>query len=105
MGHGGKRPGLGRKKGSLAKKTREIAARAAEQGITPLEVMIRAMRQYLEEGRLDKAAAVAKDAAPYCHPRLSAIAVSGGETPMRLQLIEEIVVVQSTEVAGNGAVE
>jgi hypothetical protein len=36
-GRGGKRPGSGRKKGSATKKTREIADRAAAEGITPLE--------------------------------------------------------------------
>jgi hypothetical protein len=38
--HGGKRVGAGRKKGALTKRTRLIAEEAAEQGITPLEVML-----------------------------------------------------------------
>jgi hypothetical protein len=41
--HGGKRPGAGRKKGSLTQKTREVAEKAASAGITPLEVMLEAM--------------------------------------------------------------
>jgi hypothetical protein len=41
---GGKRPGSGRKKGSATKRTREIADRAAEEGITPLEFMLNVMR-------------------------------------------------------------
>jgi hypothetical protein len=36
MNRGGKRAGAGRKPGSLTKKTREIAERAAADGITPL---------------------------------------------------------------------
>ena len=42
-------------------------------GITPLEVMLEAMRQRYDAGDLDGACAAAKDAAPYCHPRLNAI--------------------------------
>jgi hypothetical protein len=77
MGHGGKRPGAGRKRGSLAGKTREIVARATREGVTPLEVMLKAMTVHYNARRYDKAAAVAKDAAPYVHPRLSSVAVAG----------------------------
>jgi hypothetical protein len=44
--HGGKRVGAGRKKGALTKRTRLIAEKAAEQGITPLEVMLGNMQHY-----------------------------------------------------------
>jgi hypothetical protein len=74
MPRGGARKGAGRKRGSrLASRTRKIAERAAEEGVTPLEVMLKAMKTYLAEGNLDKAVAVAKDAAPYIHPRLAAV--------------------------------
>jgi hypothetical protein len=74
MPRGGARNGAGRKRGSrLASRTRKIAERAAEEGVTPLEVMLKAMKAYLAEGNLDKAAAIAKDAAPYIHPRLAAV--------------------------------
>jgi hypothetical protein len=75
--HGGKREGAGRKRGNLSQKTRDIARRAAEEGITPLEVMLKAMTVHYNARRYDEAAAVAKDAAPYMHPRLSAMQVSG----------------------------
>jgi hypothetical protein len=87
---GGKRTGAGRKAGAATKKTRAIADKAAAEGITPLEVMLRTMRTLLEfsgmeafppEERLKmmlEASAVAKDAAPYVHPRLQAIEHSGG---------------------------
>ena len=71
--HGGRRPGAGRKPGSAARKTREIADRAAEEGITPLEVMLKAMRIHADAERWDDAASVAKDAAPYMHARLSSV--------------------------------
>lgn len=72
-GHGGRRPGAGRKPGAVTKKTREIAEKAVQDGITPLEVMLEAMNSFREAGDLEKAAGFAKDAAPYVHPKLSAV--------------------------------
>lgn len=43
MGHGGRRPGAGRKPGTANKRTREIADRAAATGMTPLQVMLENM--------------------------------------------------------------
>lgn len=67
---GGARRGAGRPKGGTSQKTREIAMRAAAEGITPLEVMVQTMREFWEAGDKSAAAAIAKDAAPYMHPRL-----------------------------------
>ena len=47
-------------------------------GLTPLEVMMEGMRHYQAIGNRDKAVAIAKDAAPYMHPRLHAVAGAGG---------------------------
>jgi hypothetical protein len=77
MAHGGKRTGAGRKPGSATSKTRAIADKAAAEGITPLEVMLHAMREHYGSGKFDEAAAIAKDAAPYMHPRLAAIEHGG----------------------------
>ncbi len=77
MARGGKRIGAGRPTGSATRRTREIADAAAKDGLSPLEVMLRAMREHALADRWDQAAAVAKDAAPYCHPRLAAVEVSG----------------------------
>ena len=94
---GGKRPGAGRKTGSLTKRTRQIAEAVATQGITPLEVMMKVMHQLYEEAGnaqdeelgdkalaneariklLNMAATVGRHAAPYVHPRLSAIEHTG----------------------------
>lgn len=71
--HGGRRKGAGRKPGAATKKTREIADKVAALGITPLEVMLEAMNSLREAGELEKAACVAKDAAPYVHPKLSSV--------------------------------
>ncbi|MBT8633438.1 hypothetical protein AOC08_06130 [Polynucleobacter paneuropaeus] len=94
---GGARPGAGRKTGSLTKRTRQIAEAVATQGITPLEVMMKVMHQLYEEADnvseqdfgdkelaseariklLNMAATVGRHAAPYVHPRLSAIEHTG----------------------------
>jgi hypothetical protein len=75
---GGKREGSGRKLGSASKKTREIANKAAESGLTPLEYMLQILQDFGAEPaiRLD----AAKSAAPYIHPRLSAVEHSGDLT-------------------------
>jgi hypothetical protein len=82
---GGKRIGAGRKPGSQTKRTRAIAEKAAQEGITPLEVMLRSMREHYDAGRLDNAAAIAKDAAPYMHPRLQSVQHAGSsESPTQV---------------------
>lgn len=48
MARGGARPGSGRKPGEANKRSQEIAAKAQVEGITPLEVMLRAMREHVE---------------------------------------------------------
>lgn len=70
---GGRRPGAGRKKGSVAKH-RKLAAEATLKAVgnemTPLEYLLGVMRNDPDEARrLD----AAKAAAPYVHPRLSSI--------------------------------
>lgn len=67
---GGKRPGAGRKKGALSRRTQEITAAALADGITPLEYMLSVMRTSTDTKRRD---AMAVAAAAYVHPRLAAI--------------------------------
>ncbi len=86
-GRGGVRQGAGRKAGSATKKTREIANKAASDGVTPLEFMLSIMREEPPETedervRMDQIAMrfeAAKAAAPYIHPRLAAIEHTGAE--------------------------
>jgi len=75
MTHGGKRENAGRRTGSMTVRTREIAERAVLDGLTPIEVMLFAMRAHADNGDWDKAAEVARYAAPYIHPRLSSVSV------------------------------
>jgi hypothetical protein len=83
----------GRKVGSATKKTREIADKAAEQGITPLEVMLEAMNAFRGAGDMEKAAGFAKDAAPYIHPKLAAIEHTAPDgIDLRVTKVERVIV-------------
>ena len=76
VGQGGARPGAGRPPGSKNQRSANVARQATEAGITPIEVMLSAMRELWEEGTSiskREAARIAKDAAPYVHPRLASI--------------------------------
>lgn len=93
---GGERKNSGRKESPATRKTREIADRESQNGLTPLEVMLSTMRIYVDEAMafrevltesgqidtqsnisalqlLEKASEVAAKAAPYMHPRLTSI--------------------------------
>ncbi len=76
MARGGSRPGAGRKRGGQCQKTlarRAIIDRLSAEDIAPLEVMLAAMKEAVDRGDMAAAAAFAKDAAPYIHPRLQAV--------------------------------
>lgn len=84
---GGYRPGAGRKPGAINRKTQEIALRACDEGLTPVEYLLAVMRDESNEQavRID----AAKAAAPYCHPRLQAVEHSGkdgGAIPINIQV-------------------
>jgi hypothetical protein len=88
---GGRRPGAGRPVGSKNQRTAEIARAAAESGITPIEVMLGAMRELWDVGTPEakrEAAEIAKDAAPYIHPRLASIDQTVSETRPFALLVE-----------------
>lgn len=46
MARGGKRSGAGRPAGAVTKRTRAVAERAIQEGITPLDVMLENMRHF-----------------------------------------------------------
>lgn len=100
-GRGGARKGAGRKPGQATTKTREVADKAAAEGITPLEYMLQVMRNEppagLEGPQLLSAHLMrfeaAKAAAPYIHPKLSAVEHTGRdggpmETITRIELVD-----------------
>ncbi len=109
---GGKQENAGRPKGAVSKRSQEITSKAIEGGITPIEVMVKSMRQYdalaekefakIKDRELDeanstsfaaatglrqKAVEFAKDAAAYIHPKLNAIsAPNGGPIQIGLEI-------------------
>lgn len=98
MPRGGKREGSGRKKGATTKRTREIAEQVVKSGLTPLEYMMRVVRNgRADPGRRDD---MAKAAAPYVHPRLTSIEGGDPSKPINLGVkVEEV-----TEIAAARAV-
>ena len=106
MARGGSRKGAGRKPGSATVRTREIAERLSQTGASPLEVMLDAMRYFHDRAISElrecgsagsktvaeafaSAATIAKDAAPFLHPKLSSIEHSGpdgGDIPFTFVL-------------------
>ncbi len=91
--------GAGRKPGSVSVKTRKIADRAKAEGISPIEIMLRTARELWrratagDEMNIDlakDACAIAKDAAPYVHSRLTAVAATVSAEPFEVVVsIEE----------------
>lgn len=69
---GGARKGAGRPKGSVSKRHVEMLAGAVSEGITPVEYMLKVLR---DENADDKSKAwAAEKAAPYIHPRPAPLA-------------------------------
>lgn len=77
----------GRRPGQLIKRTREIATRATREGITPLEYMLKVMRN--PKADIVRRDDMAKAAAPYVHPRLQSIELEGQvpEAPGRIDVL------------------
>src|SRR3954451_12237456 len=90
---GGRRPGAGRKPGGRNKATieREMLAKngievARNAGLMPIDVMLARMRgELLPNGRspTDEQFQAAVAAAPFLHPRLSAVAFQEGKSRAR----------------------
>jgi hypothetical protein len=74
-GHGGARQGAGRKAGSVTARTREIADKVASEGITPLDYMLKILRN--EQETPANRMWAAEKAAPYVHAKLAAVEHSG----------------------------
>lgn len=75
-GRGGARPGGGRPKGSKNKASIAREQEIKASGLTPLDYMLTIMRD--EEAPKDVRLDAAKAAAPYVHPKLSSVEMSGG---------------------------
>jgi hypothetical protein len=86
MPRGGKREGAGRKEGSATAKTRDMADKAASEGLTPLEYMLEVLRDLMAD-KADRMWAAEK-AAPYIHPKLANIEHTGKDGgPMVVEIV------------------
>ena len=86
MAHGGARPRAGRKKGAATRMNEQARLEAAQSGETPLEYMLRVMRDVdAEKSRRDD---MAKSAAPYLHAKLSSVELAGSkENPLQINVV------------------
>ena len=71
MNHGGRRPGAGRKLGSISKRTQRFRAEVAGSGQTMLEYVVGVARD--ETADPDRRDRMAVAALPYLHPRLAVV--------------------------------
>lgn len=105
MPRGGARPGAGRKKGSVAKVDAEARQKALEQGETPLDYMLRVMRDTEQDPR--RRDDMAKACAPYLHARLQSVEVTGDpDNPLEvINRIERVIVGAAQDAADRDAAE
>lgn len=67
MARGGKREGAGRKLGARNKADKEARSKASAEGVTPLDYMLKVMRD--ESQPADRRDRMAMGAAPYMHAK------------------------------------
>src|SRR5947209_2944206 len=77
---GGAREGAGRPRGRRGKRTQQSVAKADALGATPLDVLLESMHAARAEGAPAEAVDCAKAAAPYVHPKLSALSPPAPQT-------------------------
>lgn len=95
---GGRPPGRKNKRTVLLE---AYAQEAADRGVTPLEVMLEVMRHFWGKGFVNgkpdktcdfkKAVEVAKDAAPFMHPKFQAIALGNLGDPEAKKALAAVV--------------
>ena len=78
----------GRQKGTPNKRTQEVVAKIEASGLTPLDYMLKVMRD--ENEVLDVRLDAAKAAAPYVHPRLASIENTGTMTLRHEDVLAEL---------------
>lgn len=88
---GGKRQGAGRKRGASTTKTRAVADQLMKDGrMSPLEIMIQAMADVYRDAGALAAFQLAKDVAPYLHPRLTSTDVGKKNETSAAEALREL---------------
>lgn len=91
MARGGKRDGAGRPAGAVTTKSREAAEQASSEGLTPLDYMLRVLRD--EDASKDDRMWAAEKAAPYVHAKLASVEVGGkGGGAITFERIERVII-------------
>ena len=75
-GHGGKREGAGRPKGSRMRRSDELAERLISEGKCPVEALVRLAERAESEGELTQAIGAWKSVLPYIYPKPKAVEVA-----------------------------
>jgi len=75
-GHGGKREGAGRPKGSRMRRSDELAERLISEGRCPVEALVRLAERAEAEGDLTQAIGAWKSVMPYIYPKPKAVEVA-----------------------------
>jgi hypothetical protein len=104
IGRGGRRPGAGRKPGSISRKTKSLIAKAEREGLLmPLDYLLSIMRDPAKPERERCFAAVAS--APYCHVRRSAVAILPPPSEMSDEQLDLAIAQAQQHLAGQSEFE
>jgi hypothetical protein len=106
MARGGKRENAGRKPGSVPSVTAYVRRKALASGVSPLEYMLRVMRNTkADERRRDE---MAKAAAPFVHAKLASMEHKGSVGTYDLTKVDHAdldrleTILRSASVTGGG---
>ena len=95
MAKGGKREGAGRPKGTFAPAKKKLLDRiAASDRKLPLEIMLEAMEEAYKAGGAIEAFPIAEKVAPYLHPKMQAVEVSGKDgkpIEQRMEIVRTVI--------------
>lgn len=72
-GHGGKRPGAGRPKGSLSRRSEALADKLLSEGKCPVAALVRIAEAAEKDGDRKQAIDAWKSVLPYVHPKPKAV--------------------------------
>lgn len=95
MAKGGAREGAGRPKGTFAPAKKKLLDRiAASDKKLPLEIMLEAMEEAYKAGGAIEAFPIAEKVAPYLHPKMQAVEVSGKDgkpIEQRMEIVRTVI--------------
>jgi hypothetical protein len=95
MPSGGRRENAGRPKGAIHQVKKKLMDRiAASSRKLPLEIMLEAMEDAYKSGGAVEAFPLAEKVAPYLHPKMQAVEVSGADgkpIEQRIEIVRTVI--------------